>query len=71
MIDKVSFFIFRIEILLKTMNELYKIRPIAHHNNYIYQELIFYCQALYNKKIKSALSRLYIINRVFLANNIL
>lgn len=71
MIGKVSFFIFGVEILLKTMEGLYGISPIAYYTNCIFWELIPYCQVSYIKEMKSALSRLYVISWVFSANNVL
>lgn len=71
MIDKVSFSGFEIEILLKITEGLYRISPVARYADYIFRELIPYCRAFYIKEIKSALSRLYAVNRVFLAGNVL
>ncbi len=71
MIVKVFFAVFGVEILFKTTKGLYRISPIARHTDCIFWELIPCSQAFYIKEMKLALSRLYIINRVFSANNVL
>ena len=70
-VDTISCSIFEIEILLKIIEGLYRISPIACHTDCIFWELILCCRAFCIKKIKSVLSRLYIINRVFSASNVL
>lgn len=71
MVNKVSCYILEIEILLKIIEGLYGISPIACHADCIFLEWIPYYQAFSIKEKKSALSRLYIINRIFSANNVL
>ena len=71
MVDKVSFSIFEVEILLKIKERFYGISSVAYHADYIFQELIPYYQAFYIKEMKLALLRLYIINPGFPASNIL
>ena len=63
-VDKVSYFVFEIEILLKTIKGLYRISLVTRHTDCIFRELIPCCQAFCIKEMKSALSRLYIVNRV-------
>lgn len=70
-LDNIFYFIYKIEILLKTTEKLYKISSITCHTNCILQELILCYQVFYIKEMKSALSRLNIINQVFLASNVL
>lgn len=63
--------IFRVEILLKIIEKWYEISYVICYTDYIFWELIFCCQTFYIKEIKSALSKLYVVNQVFLANNVL
>lgn len=71
MVGKISFSIFRVKILLKTIKRLYRINSVAYYTDCIFWELISYYEAFSCIiKMKLALSRLYIVNRVFLTNKV-
>lgn len=70
-VGKVSFFVFEVESLLKTMEGLYGISLITPYTNCIFRELIPYCHVFYIKKMKLHLLRFYIVNRVFLTSIVL
>lgn len=54
-----------------TIHRLYGNNPVAHHVNHIFPTKIPCRLVFYIKEMKFALSILYVINRVFLANKVL
>ncbi len=59
------------DILSKTKEGLYRISHVARNPDYISWVIIPCCRAFCIKEMKSALSMLYVVNRVFSADNVL
>ena len=70
-LNKILRSVLLVDILSKTMKELYWISSVACNVNCIFREVIPYYWIFYIKKMKSALLILYVINNVFSASNIL
>ena len=71
MLGKVSCSVGLVDILSKTMEELYGISHVARYADCIFWGVIPCCQIFCINEMKSALLMLYVINRVFLASNVL
>ena len=59
------------DIMSKTKEKLYEIRPVACHADCVFRVGIPWCWAFCNKKMKLALSIFYVVNRVFSADKVL
>ena len=70
-LNKILRSVLLVDILSKTMKELYWISLVAYNANCIFREVIPYYWIFYIKKMKSALLILYVINSIFSASNIL
>ena len=70
-LGKVSLSVWLAYILLKRVERLYGISPVACNGDCIFRVVLACCRALCIKEMKSALSMLYIVNCILSTSNVL